>query len=159
VSRVACIVTFSAAAAVTAPLVAQSLAAQAPPVASAVCHCSPTVCAEQFYRWYLSSLHRKVEPLVDDRAALVSWLTARRLVALDRALRENSLEADYFLQAQDWLPTWSDSITAHLRRRVGTTAVVDVVLGRHDERQRLRVHLVLHASRWRVDRVSALAAK
>ena len=118
---------------------------------------APQRAVSDFYVWYLGELQADRDPL-NDQAAMLSAKVSRVLVREIRHARASpdGLEADYFIQAQDYANDWLGHVAVRVvraNRDVATTAV-DLGLDRATQR-RLSVTLVREDGRWKLRRVIA----
>src|SRR5215831_16567109 len=68
---------------------------------------TPEDTARKFYELYLHSLNAQEERLKKQRAELSKLVTQRLIRSYDRASkREEGINADFFLDAQDWDAAW-----------------------------------------------------
>lgn len=137
---------------------AMTVAASAPVrAAPAAAETDPSAATSQFYSWYLAALVANRDPLHDDP----SGLSARVSAALIREIRiklasPNGMEADYFIQAQDYADDWIGHIAVAPARGNAGAKVVFVVLGAQPStRQRLTVVLAKEGGAWKIRKVSA----
>lgn len=115
---------------------------------------NPSDSLRSFYRWYVTELVAKRNPL-ENRKELKRFATERLLKEIDRLKKgPNGLDGDYFVDAQDFDALWAKNITVSDVKISGTKATADVLLaGKGDMRRRLQVSLVRDGSVWKVDRV------
>lgn len=117
----------------------------------------PRAAASQFYIWYLGALTANRDPLHDDP----SGLSARVSAALIREVRKklaspDGMEADYFIQAQDYADDWLGHITVAPAMGNASANTVVVVLGAQPStQQRLTVVLAMEGGAWKIRKVSA----
>src|SRR2546421_5561507 len=72
---------------------------------------TPEATVRSFYSWYLHELNSNREP-IEDSQGLSKFVTTRLLKAIGRALkREDGIDADLFIDAQDFDPLWEKNIT------------------------------------------------
>ena len=73
---------------------------------------TPEATVRAFYGWYLHSLNQSQDPLKKPQAELSKFVTQRLIRSLNRALkRPDGIDADYFIDAQDWDEAWERNIT------------------------------------------------
>src|SRR5258708_39498561 len=91
---------------------------------------SPGNTVRAFYKWYVHALNRNIaEPLKSDRASARKYVTASLLRRIEKAMaKEDGLDADYFLSAQDWDKDWENNIVIGKASTTGATSIVNVVL-------------------------------
>jgi hypothetical protein len=115
---------------------------------------SPEVVVRNFYEAYLNSLNQNEDPLTKRRTELSKLVTRRLMASLDRA-RKRGLDADYFLDAQDWDETWEKNITTSSAGIHGLRATVNVVLkGDSFGEHKLRVLVRKETGVWKIDSVN-----
>lgn len=114
----------------------------------------PSATLHSFYHWYVTELIANHEPL-KNRAAMQRFVTKRLLREIDKAVQgPDGLDADYFLDAQDFDNQWADNISISKVRVNGDKATAEVLLiGQETMRRQLRVALVKEGGIWKVDRV------
>jgi hypothetical protein len=104
------------------PLAAASAAAAAVP--------APEVAVRAFYSWYLAQLVANKDPWHSDRATLRRHVSPELLGEIQRKMESaDGLEADYFIQAQDYDDDWPNHVAATLVLTQGKTAKVNLALG------------------------------
>ena len=117
---------------------------------------SPEQVVRSFYGWYVPT-HSDGDLLGARRGELARFVTASFLKRIDRLLKiEGGLEADPFLEAQDYDAEWGKRIAVRNVQIQGAAATVNVELiskamGSH----RLRVALSREDGIWKLDRVTA----
>jgi hypothetical protein len=109
------------------------------------------------YEWYLKELAADKDPVGDERAALSEHVSARLLQQIERKRRSpDGMEADYFIQAQDYLDDWLGQVTVKAGKINKSTAKVDATLGeKPDDMRTLRVTLVFESGVWKISHVQA----
>lgn len=70
----------------------------------------PEIVIKGFYRWYIHSINQSIDPFKKGRATLRKYVTLR----LIQEVEKSDLDADYFLQTQDWGNEWEK---AFIRRK------------------------------------------
>jgi hypothetical protein len=120
----------------------------------------PDVAAATFYKWYLSELAQNHDPLSGDKKSLVPYVSASLLRQITRMMHSpDGMEADYFIQAQDYLDGWLQHVSTSDTRRQAGVATTIVTLGEKPEDQhRLSVTLLKEAGVWKIVRVKRLSA-
>ena len=114
----------------------------------------PAAAAAQFYRWYLARLVASADPLRDDAAAMARQVSPVLLREIARRMASpQGMEADYFLQAQDYLDDWAAQVSTQVLDQRGNVATVVVQLGAASPPWRLTVALVRDQGRWLIRRV------
>lgn len=119
----------------------------------------PEQAVHEFYTWYFQRLAAKKSPVVDEPQQLRPYVTSKLLGNLRRqANSADGMAADYFLQAQDWLPNWPKQLSARHETVGKTNSTVILVLGESSDAGavRRRIHLRFEAGRWKVSRVERL---
>jgi len=117
---------------------------------------TPAVRVHRFYRWYLAELRDGHDPLTERHQTLARFVTSQRLGALQTELEHGSLDADYFLGAQDWLLSWPDAVHVTTYRWTKTRADVRVMLGTGAESAIRLVRLHPQRGEWRIDRIQSV---
>jgi hypothetical protein len=120
----------------------------------------PDVAAATFYKWYLSELAQNHDPLSGDKKSLVPYVSASLLRQITRMMHSpDGMEADYFIQAQDYLDGWLQHVSTSDTRRQAGVATTIVTLGEKPEDQhRLSVTLLKEAGMWKILCVKRLSA-
>ena len=113
---------------------------------------SPEAKVEAFYKWYLSSLRQNREPLTQDEATLKKYVTSALIDKIKKQMNSpDGLEADWFLQAQDYLDDWESNVSAAKAVIKGTEATTTVTLGAKDDtKHKLRVRLKKILGDWKI---------
>ena len=126
---------------------------------SAVAQSQPGDTVRAFYKWYVNALNRKVEdPVISDRATARKYVTASLLARIRKAeAREEGLDADYFLSAQDWDNAWENNIVIGKVSTIGATSTVNAVLpSKTMGNQKLKIRLKKEGGSWKIDKVNDL---
>ena len=112
--------------------------------------------AGDFYAWYLAELKSNRDPLNDDPTALSTKVSKALVREIQRRMASpDGLDADYFLQAQDYYDDWLDHVTAQAVRVSRSSATLHVDLGANPStRHRLIVTLIREDARWKIRRVA-----
>jgi hypothetical protein len=120
----------------------------------------PDVAAAAFYKWYLNQLEENHDPLRGDQKSLVPYVSASLLREITLKMQSpDGMDADYFIQAQDYLDDWLEHISTSDTRVQAGVATTVVSLGERPERRyRLSVTLVKEAGVWKIRRVKRLPA-
>jgi tRNA U38,U39,U40 pseudouridine synthase TruA len=120
---------------------------------------TPEATVRSFYEWYLHTLNQNQEPLEKHQAELRKFVTRRLIKSLNRALRSpEGIDADFFIDAQDWDKTWEKNIYATKARVQGPRATTTVTLkGESFGNHRLRVGLRKEGGVWKIDTVNGRA--
>ena len=117
---------------------------------------TPESQARDFYAWYLHELNAERNPIQNSRG-LRRYVTARMVRSIERALnREYGIDADIFIDAQDFDPLWERNITTSkaVVRGAGATLTVTLKGGPAFGSKRLRLGLKKEGGVWRIDRVN-----
>src|SRR3954463_11962157 len=126
-----------------------SAAAQTSMTAEATVH--------SFYEWYVHTLNQNEEPIEKHRAEMGKFVTQRLLNSIDRVLKSpDGLDADFFLDAQDWDKGWEKNITTTKAAIQGRRANLRVTLkgGPGFGNHRLRVGLRKEGGAWKIDSIN-----
>lgn len=118
---------------------------------------TPEVTVQRFYTWYLHSLNQNQNPLGKHQAELSKFVTPRLMSSLNRALkRPDGIDADFFIDAQDWDPLWEKNIGASAATVQADRATVNVTLkgGEAFGTKRLKVGLRRQAGVWKIDSIN-----
>ena len=144
--RIALIVTFAAA------LASTDLGRAAEPASASGSNPADTI--RGFYRWYVTALIANQEPL-KNRKEMKRFATGRLLGEIGKMKRgPDGLDADYFLDAQDFDDLWAKNISVSDLKIPGGKATAEVLLaGKGEMRRRLKVYLVSDGATWKIDRV------
>jgi Protein of unknown function (DUF3828) len=121
---------------------------------------TPEATVRSFYQWYVHVLNQDEEPLEKHQAEMSKFVTQRLMISLNRARkRPEGINADFFIDAQDWDPTWEKNIPVSKARIQGTRATVSVTLkgGESFGNHKLRVGLRKEGGVWKIDSVNGRA--
>ena len=120
---------------------------------------TPEMSVRRFYEWYLHALNQNEEPLEKHQAELSKFVTRRLLRSLNRALkRPDGIDADFFIDAQDWDKTWEKNIYASKAKIQGARATTTVTLkGESVGKHRLRIGLRKEGGVWKIESVNGRA--
>ena len=110
----------------------------------------PQVVIKGFYEWYIRSIARNIDPFKKGRITLKKYVTLK----LIREIEKTELDADYFLQSQDWDDAWEKTISISNPKVKGTTATA-IVTFNADEYPRVMVSLKQEGGIWKIDGVKA----
>lgn len=111
----------------------------------------PPDVVRDFYRWYLQAIAKSKDPATKDRAGLKNYVSADCIAMIDRKMKSpDGLDADYFLQAQDFEDNWISNISVKETARTATTATMAVVLGKSPSEQKLTVRLRNEKGVWKI---------
>lgn len=114
---------------------------------------SPDVVVREFYQWYLRALKRNEDPFRQGQATMRRYVSSELMTELQRQRNSpDGMEADYFLQAQDWGEDWETNISVSGTEQQDATASTVVALGPRESvlQQRLRVTLRRQADGWKI---------
>lgn len=119
---------------------------------------APDATASAFYNWYLHSLSTDRDPLRDDKIQLSAYVSKALIKEIERQINSaNGLDADYFIQAQDYFDDWLTHISVTKPAINGDTASVVVTLGATKESSwKLAVALKKECGIWKIRKVRAL---
>jgi tRNA U38,U39,U40 pseudouridine synthase TruA len=120
---------------------------------------TPEATVSRFYEWYLHTLNQNEEPLEKHQAELSKFVTRRLMKSLNRALkRPEGIDADFFIDAQDWDKTWEKNISTSKAKIQGARATTTITLkGDSFGNHRLRVGLRKDDGVWKIDSVNGRA--
>jgi hypothetical protein len=109
----------------------------------------------EFYKWHLHLLAQNKEPLLDDRATISKYASRALLGEIEKKLHSaDGMEADYFIQAQDYLDDWESNISIARPDIQGPMATVKVVLGAtRESRYKLALKLIREDGAWKIREV------
>lgn len=119
---------------------------------------APDAFVSEFYGWYLHSLAADHDPFRDDRTKLSKYVSKALIKEIERRMNSaNGLDADYFIQAQDYLDDWENNISVAMPKINGNTASVVVTLGAtKDSRHRLALILMKEDRVWKIRKIRAI---
>lgn len=116
----------------------------------------PEAVIKEFYKWYIRSIDKNIDPFKKGRATLKKYVTLR----LIQEIEKSDLDADYFLQTQDWVSEWGDSVSVSKPDVRGTTATTIVTFDAGGlAYPRLKVNLRREGGVWKIDKVREARAK
>lgn len=123
---------------------------------------TPDETVRRFYQVYLQSLNQKEEPLAKRRAELSKLVTQRLMRSYYHATkRDTGINADFFIDAQDWDAAWANNISISKAKIQGSRAVVTVTLkggvaqaGSQRFDNKLKVGLRKEGGVWKIDSVN-----
>jgi hypothetical protein len=124
--------------------------------AASAAETTPQAVVSEFYAWYLRAVARDQDPLHDEPATLRKFVSGALIVEIEKKLKSrDGLDADYFMQAQDYLDDWLDNISVSPAQIKGATATTAVYLGKSaDKKYGLSVSLVNEQGAWKVRKVT-----
>ncbi|MET3131327.1 hypothetical protein AAKU55_001586 [Oxalobacteraceae bacterium GrIS 1.11] len=119
---------------------------------------SPADTTSAFYKWYIHSLVTNHEPFNDDKIGLGAYVSTSLIKEIEQKMNsEDGLDADYFIQAQDYHDDWETNISVEKSKISGNTATVLVTLGASKESsQRLALTLKKEDHVWKIRKVRQL---
>ncbi len=83
---------------------------------------APEQVIKKFYAWYVGELVGDRDPFTDGRAEMQRYVTPRLLKEIEGKLsEEGGLDADYFLNAQDFDKEWAENVTVSTPTTKGRT--------------------------------------
>ena len=133
-----------------------SAAAQRPTAASTMDR-SPEIVLAEFYKWYIHSTGRNVDPIKAGKATLKKYVTLRFIRVIERndKLPEGEgFDADYFLQTQEETSATARIVVSNVAVK-GATATAIVTFD--EGYPRVRVSLVREGGAWKIDNVKNAA--
>jgi len=108
-----------------------------------------------FYNWYLPELvgtPQTISSQGDLKHSLHRWLTAR---LIDNWQKTTGMQhVDSLTLSQDYKKTWTSNIKALVTYESAKESTVAVSFGNGSDQQRVRVHLAMTASGWRIASVT-----
>lgn len=119
---------------------------------------SPEAVIRNFYKWYVQSLNQDAEPLEKQRTILRKYVTERLIREIDKIMKgPDGLDADPFLDAQDWDKDWGKNIFVSSMVSSKGIATAQVTLsGNLMPNHKLRVTLKQEKDVWKIDSVKGL---
>jgi hypothetical protein len=118
---------------------------------------TPSSTVKAFYKWYVHALNQNVaEPLKSDKAMARKYVTASFLHRIEKAsAREEGLNADPFLSAQDFDKAWENNIVIKKTSTTGATSTVNAVLpSKQMGDQKLKIIMKKEGGLWKIDQVN-----
>jgi hypothetical protein len=89
---------------------------------------SPATVAAEFYRWYVKTIETNRDPIADFPTELSTYVSKSLIAEIRHAMAsEDGLEADYFIQAQDYFDDWSTNARVTRSTIHGSTATLELV--------------------------------
>jgi Protein of unknown function (DUF3828) len=119
----------------------------------------PEVVLKEFYRWYIHSVSRQIDPLKAGKATLRKYVTLRFIRVMERneKLPEGEgFDADYFLQTQEDSSVTDKNISVSNVAIRGATATAIVTFD--DGYPRVKVSLTKEGGVWKIDNVKDASA-
>lgn len=129
--------------------------ALAAPAVNAETTAEPEAKVGAFYKWYLHALAQNHEPLIDDKQTLAQYVSRSLIKELEKRFHSaDGLDADYFIQAQDYLADWEDNVAIGRADIKGKTATMVVTLGATQEsKYRLGLTLIQENGLWKIRKI------
>src|SRR6266403_1048084 len=119
---------------------------------------TPEATLRSFYEWHLHTLNQNLEPLEKHQAELSKFVTQRLMTSLNRARkRSDGIDADFFIDAQDFDETCEKNISTSRARIQGTRATASVTLKGTSFDDKLRVGLRKEGGVWKIDSINGRA--
>ena len=115
---------------------------------------SPEIVLREFYKWYIHSLSRQIDPLKAGEATLRKYVTLRliRVIERNEKLPEGEgFDADYFLQTQEDSSVTDKNISISNVAIKGATATAIVTFD--DGYPKVKVSLKQEGGVWKIDNV------
>ncbi len=116
---------------------------------------APEEVVQQFYRWYLHTLNANKQP-IKQQATLHKWVTRATIAALNKAERAGELDADWFLDAQDFNSEWERNINTSKATIRANTATLLLTLKGENWTHKLKITLKREDGGWKIS--NALSA-
>jgi hypothetical protein len=113
---------------------------------------SPEAVVKEFYRWYIHSISKGPDPFKQGKPTLRQYVTAKLIRGIERAEKTKGLDADYFIQSQEWDGDWEHTIKVSKAQIKGGTATVIVTVNAL-RYPRVRVSLVDENGVWKINKV------
>lgn len=132
---------------------------------TAVAHTKPSSAKETvtaFYDLYLKALSENRDPFTQDKAFIKRFVAPSLIAEIEQRLKSpDGMEADYFIQAQDYLDEWKGNVfvSEHENQlKVTPLAVISVVtLGPNSASgYRLKVTTKKEAGGWKISKVQKM---
>jgi len=118
---------------------------------------TPSATVKAFYKWYVHALSNNVaQPLKSDKAAARKYVTASFRSRIEKASsREEGLNADPFLSAQDFDQAWENNIVIKKVSTTGATSTVNALLpSKQMGDQKLKIIMKKEGGLWKIDQVN-----
>ena len=132
-------------------------AAIQPTAASSATDRSPEIVLREFYKWYIHTLSRNVDPLKAGQATMRKYVTLRFIREMERneKLPEGEgFDADYFLQTQEYDSVTDKKIVISRVAVKGPTGTAVVTFD--DGYPKVKVSLRQEGGAWKIDNVKNL---
>lgn len=117
---------------------------------------SPEQTIRAFYGWYLEQLDGGQDPFTDGRKQMQDYVSDRLIKEVEAKREAGEMDADYFLNAQDFDKAWGKDIEISDLEVKGEKASANVELKSSEMgNQKLKVQLGKEGGAWKIDAVSA----
>ena len=118
----------------------------------------PSEVVDAFYRWYIKALVQGRDPMKQDKVTLRKFVATSLLDEIDRRMKSpDGLDADYFLQAQDYQDEWKNNVAVARPETNGAIATTLVTLtAKGSKPYRLKVTLKKDPASWKISKVQAV---
>jgi hypothetical protein len=106
---------------------------------------------------FARALNQNQDPIEKNQAELSKLVTQRLIRSISRALkRPDGIDADFFIDAQDWDEAWEKNISTSEATIQGERAIVKVTLkgGPSFGDKTLKVGLRKEAGAWKIDSIN-----
>lgn len=110
---------------------------------------SPEAVIKQFYGWYINAVEAGTDPFTKGRKTLQKYVTARLISQIERS----DIDADEFLQTQEWDAAWAITATVSNLRVKALSATAIVTFDSTSNYPRVSLTLLKEAGGWKIDRV------
>ncbi len=112
----------------------------------------PERVALEFYSWYLARLAANQDPLADQPALMAKYVAKALLKEIKKKMESaDGLNADYFIQAQDYSDGWLGAVFVSNLQINGNSATAQLVLGRLEpDVYRLSLKMLLEQGTWKI---------
>ena len=115
---------------------------------------SPEIVLREFYKWYIHTLGRNVNPLKAGKATMRKYVTLRFIREMEnneRLPEGEGFDADYFLQTQEYDSVTDKKIVISNVAVKGTAATAVVTFD--DGYPKVKVNLRQEGGAWKIDNV------
>lgn len=112
----------------------------------------PEIVLQDFYKWYIIAVDKGTDPMKGPRTTLKKYVTLRLINQIAHAEARNLIDADSFVQTQEWDKEWANHVAVSNLNVKDATATAIVTFG-NDNYPRVSVTLVKAAGIWKIDRV------
>lgn len=116
---------------------------------------TPENVIKSFYSWYVHALNKNLDPLSKkQRPQLEKFVSARVIANVERQMKNNEYNADFFISAQDFDENWERNITVSNVSVNKTKATANVFLkGKNGFDDKLKVTLIQEKGSWKISNV------